>query len=94
MRGMHLEVCLRSLAPKTDDTIISLVVHNIMRRFGEDASELGMKAAYVGVQSYLDDLTALDEDGDGEIEVDEMAAADADGDGIMDASELRNRLVR
>ena len=95
VRGMHLEFCLRSLAPKTDDTIISLVVHNIMRRFGEDASELGMKAAYVGVQSYLDDLTALDEDGDGEIEVDEMAAADADGDGIMDASELhRNRLVQ
>ena len=71
--------------------IIALVVFNIMRRFGDDAEDLGVDADFVGVQSYLDDVAALDEDDDGEVELEEILAADVDGDGIMDAREMHRR---
>ena len=59
-----------------------------MRRFGDDAEDLGV-GSFVGVQSYLDDVAALDEDDDGEVELEEILAADVDGDGIMDAREIQ-----
>merc|ERR1719408_1008706 len=34
-----------------------------MRRFGDDAEDLGVDADFVGVQSYLDDVADLDGDG-------------------------------
>merc|ERR1711861_109446 len=91
VRSLHLEFCMRTLSPETDKQIIALVVFNIMRRFGDDAEDLGVDADFVGVQSYLDDVAAPDEDDDGEVELEEILAADIDGDGIMDAREMHRR---
>ena len=46
------------------------------------------------MQAYLDDLSALDLDNDGEIEQEEMMLADEDGDGMMDANEMHLHRMR
>jgi hypothetical protein len=93
VRAMHLEFCLKSLVPSLDETMKFLIAYNVMKRFGMDASNLGVQPDFHGVQAYLDDLSALDLDNDGEIEQEEMMMADQDGDGMMDAHEMHmNRL--
>jgi hypothetical protein len=94
VRTMHLEFCLKSLVPSLDETIKFLVAYNVMKRFGTDASTLGVDPDFHGVQAYLDDLSALDLDNDGEIEQEEMMLADEDGDGMMDAHEMHLHRMR